>query len=194
MNSDSLNTELFLDHFRENFDDIHDVSMRFHHLDHTLNGVIEINMIWENGLLKSSKIIRNETSNDDFATNLQAAIEKWKIENLDGPFELSLPLRIKLVGSDDPAFSERAIFTGSVTDEAGNPVPNAQLTFISTYNPSEVIEPCHSNREGIFVKTLIPKGKWDVSITCTGHKGKHLNDVSFKAGEHTRMNITLEKE
>lgn len=194
MNSDSLNTQIFLDHFKENFDDIHDVSMRFHHYDPTLTGVIEINMIWENGLLKSSEIIRNETGNDDFATDLQAAIKKWEIVNLHGHFELSLPLRIKLVGSDDPSFSEKAIFTGLVINEAGHPVPHAQITFISTYSPSEVIEPCHSNREGIFVKTLIPEGKWNISITCTGYKGKHLNDVSFKTGEHTRMEIILEKE
>lgn len=32
--NDSVYSALLIDHLRNNFDDIHDVSMRFHHMDH----------------------------------------------------------------------------------------------------------------------------------------------------------------
>ena len=105
--SDSIYTSLLINHLRNNFDDIHDVSMRFHHLDHNLNGIIQIGMHWENGSMTSSSVVSNETKNDEFAQALVKNIEKWQIKNLTGPFDIVLPLRIKIVGSDDSTFLKK---------------------------------------------------------------------------------------
>lgn len=190
-NQDSLNTVLLFNHLRNNFDDIHDVSMRFHHLDHNLNGVILINMQWENGKMIFSSIEKNETGNKDFADEIVKKIEMWNIENLTGPFETSLPLRIQIVGSTDSTFSEKGILTGEVYDGENNPIHKARIIFKSSDNSSETVPDCLTNREGIFVRTLIPVGNWDFEITADGFEKYSVKNINFKNGEHVRQKIML---
>jgi len=105
--SDSLysaNTTTLVNHLRNNFDDIHDVSMRFHHMDHTLNGLIVLGMHWENGRLASYSVERNDTGNEDFPNKLANNIKNWYIEDLTGPFDINLPLNIQIVGNTDSTF------------------------------------------------------------------------------------------
>lgn len=189
--SDSTYTSLLINHLRNNFDDIHDVSMRFHHLDHNLNGIIQIGMHWENGFLTSSSVVSNETKNDEFAQALIKNIEKWHIKNLTGPFNIVLPLRIKIVGSDDSTFSEKGILTGEISDTQHNPINTAKLTFRSTINPHDTLRSCYSNREGIFVRTLIPVGSWNIECTAPGFQKVHLQDVMFNEGDHLRKKIIM---
>jgi len=190
--ADSVQTAALIGHLRANFDDIHDVSMRFHHLDHNLNGMIRLDMHWEDGRMTSAEVAANETGSEDFADALIENIEKWYIDELTGPFDFSLPLKITIVGSDDSKFYEKGILTGEVTDSNGNPIKEAQLLLRSSDDPGIELSPCYSNREGIFVKTLIPVGDWDVECTAPGSEEVLIENVGFKAGEHVRKKFTVE--
>ena len=190
--NDSLYMSLLFNHLRNNFDDIHDVSMRFHHLDHNLNGIILINMHWENGRMTSASVLKNETNNQDFGTALIQSFQKWNIKDLVGPYEINLPLNIKIVGSDDSTFSEKGIFTGEIYDINDNPLHHVQLQFQSTTNPVDTLRNCFSNREGIFVKTLIPTGKWNIVFSAKGFKNYKLKAVNIKKGDHIRKKIVLQ--
>jgi hypothetical protein len=190
--ADSIYAAALIGHLRANFDDIHDVSMRFHHLDHDLNGVIRIDMHWENGRMTGSSVAVNETGNEDFANALIENMQKWYIEELAGPFDFSLPLKITIVGSDDSTFHEKGILTGEVMDEDGSPVKGAQVFLRSSEDPAIELSPCTSNREGIFVKTLIPVGDWDVLCAADGYEEAIVEDLSFEAGDHLRQKFTLE--
>ncbi|TFH01471.1 MAG: carboxypeptidase regulatory-like domain-containing protein [Calditrichales bacterium] len=190
-NQDSINTVLLINHLRENFDDIHDVSMRFHHQDHTQNGLIVLHMQWENGALQSAEAVQNETGNPDFAAGLIEKIKTWSIPALDGPFEINLPLRIRIVGLTDSTFAEKSIFTGQVTDTDGQPVHRAMIRFNPVSNPQDSVAVCYSNREGIFVRTLIPPGTWALQISGDGYQTTVIKEIEFKAGAHLRYAITL---
>ena len=190
-NYDSVYTAMLISHLRKNFDDIHDISMRFHHLDHNLNGIIQIKMHWENGRMTSSSVGINETNNKDFADALIQNIQKWHIKDITGPFEFSLPLRIKIIGSDDSTFFEKGILTGEIYNNNGKPVNNVILSFRSVINPSDTLRNCISNREGIFVKTLIPIGNWNIDFYASGYEKYSLSNVSFKKGDHIRKKIVL---
>ncbi len=192
-NKDSIYTALLMNHLRSNFDDIHDVSMRFHHMDHNLNGIITIQMHWENGHMTASEVMMNETNNEDFAQALITNIEKWDIKDLAGPFDLALPFRIKIVGSDDPTFSQKGIITGEVADENNHPVHSAKIHFRSSDNKRDTLRSCSSNREGIFVRTLIPAGSWDIECRMPGYKKVFLKNLKIQPGEHIRKRLTLEQ-
>jgi hypothetical protein len=191
--ADSAYAAALIGHLRANFDDIHDVSMRFHHKDHDLNGLIRIDMHWEKGRMTSSSVAQNETGSDDFAAALVAAIEKWQIEQLTGPFDFSLPLKITIVGSEDSTFHQKGILTGEVTDIEGNPIGDARVLLRSPEDPEITLSPCYSNREGIFVKTLIPVGIWEVEFTPPGSEEVLARSMVFKEGEHIRTKFVIEQ-
>jgi hypothetical protein len=191
--NDSIYTALLINHLRNNFDDIHDVSMRFHHLDHNLNGVIQIRMHWENGYMTASSVALNETNNVEFANALINNIEKWYIQDLTGPFDIVLPIRIKIVGSGDSTFFKKGILTGEVYDNGKNPIKYAKITFRSSNNANDTLRSCYSNREGIFVKTLIPVGSWKVECDAPGFQKVVLENITFAEGEHLRKKIEMIK-
>ncbi len=190
--TDSLYTALLFNHLQNNFDDIHDVSMRFHHLDHTLNGMILIKMSWENGRMTSASVLKNETNNEDFANALIKKFRKWTIKDLTEPYEINLPLRIKIVGSDDSTFSEKGIFTGEIYNNNGSPIDRVQINFHSAENPADTLRLCFSNREGVFIKTLIPTGNWNITFSAKGFEEYRLKNVGFEKGDHTRKKIVLQ--
>ena len=189
--NDSAYTSMIYSHLRGNFDDIHDVSMRFHHMDHRLNGIIQLHMHWENGRMTSSSVVRNDTNNEEFAGALLRSIERWRIKDLKGPFDIDLPLRIKIVGSDDSTFSEKGIFTGEIHNAAGAPVKDVRLSFRSSASSGDTLRDCYSNREGIFVKTLIPVGAWNIEAAAAGYENVLLSNIGFEKGDHVRKRITL---
>ena len=129
--------------------------------------------------MTSSSVARNETNNKKFANSLVANFKKWYIKDLTGPFDISLPLRIKIVGSDDSTFFEKGILTGEIFGNDGTPIRDAKLSFHSAANSSDTLRNCYSNREGIFVKTLIPIGTWNIECTAAGFKLMSLKDISF---------------
>jgi hypothetical protein len=50
-----------------------------------------------------------------------------------------------------------------------------------------------ANREGIFVRTLIPPGTWSVTVSCTGYRNVKLENIEFNPGEHRREKIVLQR-
>ena len=190
---DSLNTAALINHLRQNFDDIHDVSMRFHHKDHNLNGLIILHLQWSSGQLDTAWVTGNETGDPDFARALISNISKWQIPEITGLFEINLPLMIRIVGKTDSTFDQKSILTGKISDTDGNPVWRAQLQFVSLDNPTDSLSLCLTNREGIFVKTLIPTGRWQIKIHHKDFKEYPDQKLTFKQGEHIRINIKLKK-
>jgi hypothetical protein len=191
---DSIYFSRVISHLRENFDDIHDVSMRYHHFDHTLNGMIVLRLKWQDGKMQAGEAIENETGNPEFARALIKKIKRWYIDDLSGYFEANLPLRIQIVGSDDSTFTRKGIFTGEVIDSAGEPVRRARIEFLAAENQTDTVNACSSNREGIFVRTLIPPGKWHVRCTAKGFRPVLTKDVHFDPGEHKKYVFNLENE
>ena len=189
--NDSLYTAILINHLRNNFDDIHDVSMRFHHKNHTLNGLIVIGLHWENGRLGYYSIERNDTNDENFANVLAENIEKWYIKDLVNPFNINLPLNIQIVGNNDSTFAQKGIFTGKIVNKIGNPIKGVKLNFISPNCKNDTLRSIYSNREGIFVKTLIPVGNWNIYFEADGFDNIVLEDIKFKEGEHVRKNISI---
>lgn len=190
--ADSAYGAILIAHLRANFDDIHDVSMRFHHLDHTIGGLVVFATVWEDGMLDSISVARNDTGNDELPAALIEKFRTWRIEGLDGPFEIGLPLNIRLVGSDNPVFPETATVTGTVTDESEQPVHGAVVEFLAGSSGQSAVPPARTNREGVFVRTLIPAGEWTITCRHPDFGAVVIEGVKLGAGKHHRERIVLE--
>jgi len=190
---DSVYTSMLIKHLQKNFDDIHDVSMRFHHKDHTLNGMIVIKMNWKKGSLQSASVDSNETGDAEFGSELIKKMKMWKISGLDGPFETWLPLRIKIVGSDNPKFDERGIITGLVTGKNGSPLREAKVQFTPRQAGAASVRFALTNREGIFVRTLITPGTWDLRFSLDQYKSLFIKDIKLTRGSHHRAKAAMEE-
>jgi hypothetical protein len=189
--ADTLYWDLLIAYLREHFDDFHDVTMRYHHQDHTINGVVEIKMTWENRVLKSAEVLANGTGSDDLPGSLIEKMRKWEIAGLDGPAEITLPVNVKLVGLDDPDFPNTAIVTGEVRDTEGNPLHGAMM-LIKPEVAGRVYR-AETNREGIFVRTLVPPGIWDLECSLEGYETALKQGVSLVAGQHMPERVVLKK-
>jgi len=188
---DSVNTEMFMTYLRQHFDDIHDVSMRFHHIDHTINGLVEIQMVWEDDVLVSAIEGANETGRPDLTRALIEKLQSWRIDGLQGRFATTLPLRIVLVGSDDPRFPLTGILTGTVVGSNGDPLAGAAIELTPVGNVADTAIRARTNREGLFVRTLIPPGEWILTCTHEGREPVTVESVRITAGEHRRENIVM---
>ena len=49
-----------------------------------------------------------------------------------------------------------------------------------------------ANREGIYVRTLIPAGTWDLTCTVEGYRPANILGVKLEPGEHRIEHFTLE--
>jgi hypothetical protein len=181
----------FMTHMRTNFEDIHVVSMRFHKDDPTIGGLIRIRMVWRDGQLEQAEILENRTGCAEEGPALIDAIRQWNIPSLVGPAEIDLPLRIKLVGSDDPTFPEKAILTGDVRDDSGQPLRGASIRFHSLSMPMDAVPDARSNVEGVFVRTLIPAGSWVVTCSAPGYREQSLSSIQLGAGQHKLVHFVL---
>jgi uncharacterized protein (UPF0147 family) len=188
---DTVSGKLLVAHIQAHFDDLHDVTMRFHHQDPTLNGMVEIKTMWENGLLKTAEVVANETGSDDLADALVEKMQAWEIEGLDGPFETVIPVNVKLIGLDDPKFPNTATLTGEIRDAEGNPVEGVMVV-IKPEVAGGVFR-AQTNREGIFVRTLIPPGTWDVEYSRQGYETARTEGIRLAAGKHVRESVVLGK-
>jgi hypothetical protein len=190
--ADTLNWNAFVAYLQDHFDDFHDVTMRYHHRDHTINGVVEIRMTWEDRVLKSADVLTNGTGSDDLPRSLIEKMQKWEIAGLDGPAEITLPVNVKIVGLDDPDFPNTAIVTGEVRDTEGNPLHGAMILI----KPEVAGQVCRAetNSEGIFVRTLVPPGTWDLECSLQGYETALKQGVSLVAGQHMRDRVVLKKK
>lgn len=189
---DSADVAALLAHVRSHFDDIHDVTMRYHHKDPEINGRVVFFMLWEGGILKDAEVVGNETGDAGLPDAIIENIREWKIEGLKGPAHITIPFNVQLVGRDDPDFPNTAILTGEVADADGNPLHGA-LILIRPEVAGRVYR-TETNREGIFVTTLIPAGIWDLECSLPGYDTAARAGVDLAAGEHRRERFVLEKK
>ncbi len=192
--NDSLNASLLLAHLRNHFDDIHDVSMRFHHRDHRIAGLIALRMFWQQERMDSVEVVQNETGDKEFPSELIKKLQTWRVTGLQGPFTMTLPLRIKLVGSDDSDFPNKAILTGQVYDADSVPVQDAVIRFLPGEEGLGMVPPARSNSEGIFVRTLIPPGVWTLQCEREGYCTIRLEKIVLHPGEHARRTCILQRQ
>lgn len=81
---------------------------------------------------------------------------------------MTLPLRIKLVGSDGPDFHHQTLLTGRVCDAHSASVQNAIIRLLPGEEGLGVASQARSSSEGLFVRTLIPPGVWALECECGG--------------------------
>jgi hypothetical protein len=187
----SAAVDIFVAHLRANFDDIHDVSMRHHLYDPSLGGTIALRLVWKDGRMTRAEVLENETGSTAEAADMIEAIRRWHIEGLDD-VEFSIPLRIKMVGSDDPAFHQRAILTGTVRDEVGNPVHGAVVSLCPAGGEGDPVTKATANREGVFIRSLIEPGTWSLRCECRGYRPRTIEPITLTAGEHRKLQLVLE--
>jgi hypothetical protein len=57
-----------------------------------------------------------------------------------------------------------------------------------------MVHRAETNREGIFVRTLIPPGTYDLECSLLGYRTASKARVDLSAGEHEREKFVLEKK
>jgi hypothetical protein len=77
--------------------------------------------------------------------------------------------------------------TGIVTDERGNPIPDATIT---VYSSDNIVKTVTTDIDGNFVVYLLP-GFYDVVVSKSGWKRDVFRHVIVFAGESTEVSFTL---
>ncbi|MEE4256023.1 MAG: pyridoxamine 5'-phosphate oxidase family protein [Bacteroidales bacterium] len=185
--------EVFMNHLRKNWEDIHDVIMRYHYEDPWLEGKVLINMSWKQGTLESDDILENTTGNELLANDLVTVLKSWEINEFAGTWSSALPIQTTIKGSEDPDFTEYGILTGKILDKDGKPLSGAGLVLVSTDKTSRKPRAVHTNREGIFIETLIPPGKWQISCNIDGYVPIVLEDILIEKGKHCKQDIIVKE-
>ena len=185
--------KIFMDHLRKNWDYIHDVIMRYHYEDPWLKGNVVIDMTWVKGKLESGEILENTSGNTQYGNDLVKALQQWEISELSDEWSSALPIKTGIKGSDDPDFSEYGILTGKISDTDGMPVSDAGLVLTASDRTSRKSIALHTNSEGIFIETLIPPGKWQISCNIDGYVPIVLEDILIEKGKHCKQDIILKK-
>jgi len=188
---DDPNVKVFMSYLQKNWDDIHDVIMRFHKDDPALKGTAVISMNWQNGILISASVANNTTGNPDFGLALIAAMRKWIISGLTESWISAIPIKTVIYGSENPAFSNCGILTGNVTDESGNPVYRAELILTLGESLNAKADTNYTNREGVFIWTLIPVGGWKLECIKDGYLPSVIDKLTFEKGKHLKRVIIL---
>jgi hypothetical protein len=185
------NGEVFMDYFMKHWDDIHDVIMRFHYDDPFLKGLVSINMTWGKGTLADAKVLENTTGNIQYSTALIEAMKNWNIPGLDDAWSSAIPIRTAIKGSDDPAFDECGILTGKVMDQDGKPVARAEVELRREESAGERPDVLYTNREGIFIQTLISPGTFELRCSKPGYKPISIKNIIIEGGHHTKQDLML---
>jgi len=118
-------------------------------------------------------------------------MKKWNINGLSDSWITSVPFKTEIVGSRQTEFSISGILTGKVVDSEGNPVHGAKVQLTSMEHFESEPAPALTNREGIFIRTLIPAGNWDLTCTKDGYSSLFIKGLSFEKGEHVKKSIIM---
>jgi hypothetical protein len=191
-NEQMTDSEIFMIHLKKNWDDIHDVIMRYHYDDPWLKGKAVIDMSWRQGRLENAEVLENTTGEPAFGEDLITAMKGWEIKELSESWSSALPVRTTIKGSDDPDFGEYGILTGKISDKDGNPLPEAGLVLVPTDKTSNKSIALHTNREGIFIETLIPPGTWQLSCNVKGYKPLTIENIVIEKGRHCKQDVEME--
>ncbi len=190
---DDPNVKVFMSHFQKNWDDIHDVIMRFHNDDPALKGRAVISMNWQKGILISASVVNNTTGNPDFGLDLIAAMKKWIIPGMTESWRSTIPISTVIYGSENPEFPNCGILTGNVTDESGNPVYHAKLILTPSESLNAKPDTIYTNREGIYIITLIPVGDWKLECLKDDYLPTVIGKLTFEKGKQLKKVIILKK-
>lgn len=79
--------------------------------------------------------------------------------------------------------------TGVVTDPTGAVVPHANVTIKDTQHGSGVT--ATTGADGLFTRTQLPNGIYDVTISAEGFKPTEQNNIVVNIDRETRINVTL---
>ena len=183
--------EVFIGYLRKNWDDIHDVIMRYHCDDPALKGMVMINMNWVQGKLASAEVSENTTGDTTFGVALISAMKQWDIPGLESGWSSTLPIKTTIKGSDDPDFDQYGILTGKVTDADGQAVPGATIVLHASGNDGKQDITTYTNREGIYILTLIPPGTWQVQCSKQGVETVTTGNITVQKGEHIKKYISM---
>jgi len=182
--------DTFISHLRANFEDIHEVSMRFHMSDPTQNGMMVVQMTWGKGRMEAATILSNETSAEEGEAILDV-LRRWRIDELSEPATFVVPFRFRIVGSDDPRYPDMGIVTGRVTGPEGKPIPGAEIELVRDDKSLEPIR-ARANREGVYVRTLIPPGTWTAVCRAEGLRTAKIAGIELAEGTHRIVRFYLE--
>jgi hypothetical protein len=181
--------EIFMAYLMSRWNDVHDVIMRYHYDDPGLKGVVSINMTWRQGMLSEADIQENTTGNEDYGLALVDVMKSWKITDLKDAWSSTLPIKTTIKGSDHPKFNEYGILTGKVSDKDGNPIPGVQLIMQPNKAVYGKADTLYTNREGIFIQTLIVPASYSIDCYKKGYKPVILKNIKFKKGQHRKQDI-----
>ncbi len=190
---DECNVRCFMDHLRGHWDDIHDVIMRFHDQDPYLRGVAWIKMDWRKGELASASVDSNTTGNPALGPALIAAMKRWRIPGLSASWTATVPFKTEIRGTDDPSFRACGILTGMVTDATGAPVHGARLILAPRDNAQARPDTVYTNREGIFICTLIKPGRWRLECSRNDDLPATVDTLDIEKGRHVRRLVNLRR-
>lgn len=190
-NDENSDQEIFMNHFKQNWDDIHDVIMRYHYEDPWLQGRALINMTWTQGRLEDAEVLENSTGNPGFGIDLIAAMKSWEIKKISGPWSSALPIKTSIKGSEEPDFAEYGILTGKLIDREGKPLSGAGLVLVSTDKTSIKSRALHTNREGIFIETLIFPGTYQLTCNVKGYAPVTIENIVIEKGKHCKQDISI---
>ncbi|MBE0646917.1 MAG: carboxypeptidase regulatory-like domain-containing protein [Bacteroidales bacterium] len=187
------NVTVFMGYLQKHWDDMHDVIMRFHNEDPDLKGIVFIHMEWVDGLLNSATIDSNSTGNKEFGSAIIEAMKTWEITGLAENWVMTIPIRTAIYGSNHPEFHECGIFTGIVKDTEGNPVSGARLILTPVNDLNVKSDTVYTNREGIFIRTLIQIGNRKVECSKDDYKPTIIENLVFEKGIHIKKLIVLNR-
>jgi outer membrane receptor protein involved in Fe transport len=80
--------------------------------------------------------------------------------------------------------------TGTVTDQSGAIIPNATVTITDTQRGSSVTTT--SNGQGLFTRTQLANGIYNVSVAASGFNTAQQNNVVVSVDRETRINVALQ--
>jgi hypothetical protein len=73
----------------------------------------------------------------------------------------------------------------------GAPISETGLVLTSTDRTSLKSIAMHTNREGIFIETLIPPGTYRLSCNAKGYKPLAIEQIVIEKGKHCKKDIQM---
>ena len=90
-----------------------------------------------------------------------------------------------------PAFDDCGILTGKVWDQENNPAFRAMMVLEGMENTGDRSDTLYTNREGIFIQTLIPPGTWELRCSKPGYKTLSIKNIKIERGQHLKQDFIL---
>lgn len=99
---------------------------------------------------------------------------------------LAVPLALSIL----LAQGDRAAFNGTVTDQSGAPIPNANVTVTEVQTGVET--KTATTEAGVYRVPYIPLGVYKISVTAPGFKTGLAENVTLRVGQTLTVDMKLE--